>query len=257
MSFENINVEQRSSNLIQSIRNCSFCGQRGHRITNCNDTRLNDFEVVLQNKKFELEQIHMPEIEARFCYKVWLLDDIDNYIKRAYSVRKCGGILRDHIQVCCEKITSYIWGVLVEEFIPFISDRNYSSYVLPTENEMITDPVIANAVLNNLLLTDEQVNTIVSLLRLSRIKKNTIETEFIQDNNDENPEDCTICYEETNSKMFVKLDCDHKFCNNCMKALLKTCQTNDKKVLCALCRNQITKMTMNNEAVRNEICEFV
>ena len=262
MSFENINPEQRSSALLQSLRNCSFCGQPGHRITNCGDPRINDFELLLQNKKTELEQLYESSIEARFCYKLWLLDDIDNYIKRAFSVRKCGGLLRDSIQICCEKILNYIWGV-EEEFIPFVSDTSFS-YLYDVPNavsvnteQVITDPVITNAVLNNLLLTDEQINTIVSLMRLTRIKKYTIETEFIQDTNDEYTEECSICYEETNSKMFIKLDCDHKFCNKCMKSVLKDCQTNDKDPSCALCRNQIKKMTMNNEDVRNEICEFV
>jgi len=268
MSFENINAENRSSALLQSIRNCSFCGQHGHRITNCNDTRINDFELLLQNKKTELEQVYDSSIEARFCYKLWLLDDIDNYIKRAFSVRKCGGLLRDPILICCEKIINYIWGFHLEEFIPFITDTNMSylydvsplsaSNTVPVITEqVITDPLITNAVLNNLLLTDEQINTIVSLMQLSRIKKYTIETEFIQDTNDEYSEECTICYEETNSKMFVKLDCDHKFCNNCMKSILKTCRTNDTDPSCALCRNQIKKMTMNNENVRNSLGEFV
>lgn len=263
MNSENINAEHRSSALVRRLRNCSFCGQHGHRITNCGDSRINDFELVLQNKKTEVEQLYESAIEARFCYKLWLLDDIDNYIKRAYSVIKCGGLLRDNIQICCEKIINYIW--VIEEFIPFITDTSYLYDVslldvpiaIQEQEQVITDPVIANAILHNLLLTDEQINTIVSLMRLSRIKNYIIEAEYIQDTNDEYTEECSICYEETNSKMFVKLDCDHKFCNNCMKSVLKACRTNDTDPSCALCRNQIKKMTMNNEAVRNEMCEFV
>ena len=259
MSFENINPEQRSSALFTVNRNCSFCGQHGHRITNCNDSRINDFEIVLQNKKTELEQLYESDIESRFCYKLWLIDDIDNYIKRAFSVRKCGGLLRDNIQICCEKILNYIWGI-EEEFIPFITDTSYlydvSPLAVPMENQE-QEQVITVPILHNLLLTDEQINTIVSLMRLSRVKNYIIEAEYIQDTNDEYIEECSICYEETNSKMFVKLDCDHKFCNKCTKSVLKTCRTNDTDPSCALCRNQIKKMTMNNEDVRNEMCEFV
>jgi hypothetical protein len=256
MNSENINAEQRSSTLVRSLRNCSFCGQHGHRITNCNDSRINDFELVLQDKKTEVAQLYESEIESRFCYKLWLLDDIDNYIKRAFSVRKCGGLLRDNIQICCEKIINYIWGI--EEFIPFITDTNMSYlYDVSPLDVPNTDPVITEPILHNLLLSDEQINTIVSLMRLSRVKNYIIEAEYIQDTNDEYIEECSICYEETNSQMFVKLDCDHKFCNKCMKSVLKTCRTNDTDPSCALCRNQIKKMTMNNEAVRNEMCEYV
>jgi len=56
--------------------------------------------------------------------------------------------------------------------------------------------------------------------------------------------ECSICYENTNNN-YCKLNCNHYFCNNCVKMQLEK-QTTCIPV-CALCREEITNIYTNDD----------
>ena len=69
-------------------------------------------------------------------------------------------------------------------------------------------------------------------------------------------EDCPICYEQIGCIDSVLLNCNHKFCGSCVLSTLshqrfKTCSPS-----CAMCRETITTMTVNNNNTYNNISEF-
>ena len=66
---------------------------------------------------------------------------------------------------------------------------------------------------------------------------------------------CGICYEDCENKYFVKLDCGHEFCKDCIKQTLK----NEKKLTpcCAYCRRDIKNFELKLESVKNEFNDFI
>jgi hypothetical protein len=52
--------------------------------------------------------------------------------------------------------------------------------------------------------------------------------------------ECTICYENISSNC-AKLNCNHIFCNNCIKT-----QIQKNNICCALCRQKINNITSDN-----------
>lgn len=52
--------------------------------------------------------------------------------------------------------------------------------------------------------------------------------------------ECTICYENISDNC-AKLNCNHIFCNNCIKT-----QIQKNNICCALCREKITNITSDN-----------
>jgi late competence protein required for DNA uptake (superfamily II DNA/RNA helicase) len=67
--------------------------------------------------------------------------------------------------------------------------------------------------------------------------------------------ECEICHEENENKNFVKLNCGHEFCKDCIKKSLQ----NEKKVTpcCALCRGDITNFDVYEESIKNEFNELI
>ena len=67
--------------------------------------------------------------------------------------------------------------------------------------------------------------------------------------------ECNICYEEIEKKMFVKLDCGHEFCKDCIKQSL---QNEEKKnPCCAFCRRDIKNIELKLESVKNEFNNLI
>ena len=52
--------------------------------------------------------------------------------------------------------------------------------------------------------------------------------------------ECAICYENISCN-YANLNCNHIFCNNCIKTQIQT-----NNICCALCRTQITNITSDN-----------
>jgi len=67
--------------------------------------------------------------------------------------------------------------------------------------------------------------------------------------------ECSICWDKKDSDKFVKLNCNHEFCNEC---IVKTLATNKHRApCCALCRADINNITSRNVDVQNEISNAV
>lgn len=56
-------------------------------------------------------------------------------------------------------------------------------------------------------------------------------------------------------KNFIKLDCGHEFCKDCIKQTLQ----NDRRKTpcCAFCRTDITNFEIKHESIKNEFDELI
>jgi hypothetical protein len=157
-----------------------------------------------------------------------------------YAVRKCGAVMRDNVFTCIEKISTYIFN-LNDESNYLLNDPNFQS------NNFYT--MINNARL--LYLTGALPSTppkfkIESVLDLT------------DDNEGENSCDveCAICYESKIQNKFVKLNCSHSFCGECIENTLKTC-TVKTTPCCALCRSPIKTILSTDVNITNILAEYI
>ena len=64
-------------------------------------------------------------------------------------------------------------------------------------------------------------------------------------------ESCVICYEDYPSSNFVKTNCEHSFCKNCVIGTIRILPEN-KKLCCAMCRSTVTHLSCyNSESYTN------
>lgn len=267
-----MSAENRSS--INFQRCCSFCRRTGHRITNCNDERLDDFERRCIDS---LNDNQFNEIS----FRNYLLDQaiIDPQLLKAFAIKKCGLSTRHQINTYIENIINY--------FRPFMSERQNAGIA---SHEQVQQSVQNQSIaimsqtsllrsMFNLLSTsistndNERTNAIEQIRaymlfieaireigeydedklndRKFNINTNVIEFDEITDEKC----DCDICYENCSKKDFIKLNCNHEFCKECIKNSLK----NERKDIpcCAVCRTQIVSFGIRDEIIKNEFTELI
>lgn len=286
MSFENISAENRNGAIMQ--RCCSFCRRVGHRITNCNDDRLSNFyrtctEYIVNNglntfKNFLLNQAYL-----------------DPNLIKAFAIRYCSNVTtRDQIGVCINNIVhlfrnqynnnNQIEATAIEARSPNPEPQTASESQVAEETPTASGTENINVILSrdSLLRTlfyismidrGRQAETLTQvgdyllfmemIDRINRTseevfgaRKFNIETKISdnQENLDEKCE-CDICYESYEKQNFIKLNCNHEFCKDCIKKTLQ----NERKLIpnCAFCRSEIKNFEISNDSIREELNEFI
>jgi hypothetical protein len=106
------------------------------------------------------------------------------------------------------------------------------------------------------LLFSEMIQTIREESRESRENRKLNILSLIETNNnmDENCE-CNICWDEKEKNKFVKFNCNHEFCKDCVIKSLRSEQRD--KPCCALCRTEVKSITSRTSLVKNELAEFI
>jgi hypothetical protein len=70
--------------------------------------------------------------------------------------------------------------------------------------------------------------------------------------------ECAICYDDVlPKKNFVILNCQHQFCKDCFKSSVKNTPYNKYMPTCALCRADVTEITIHDESVKDELADFI
>jgi hypothetical protein len=251
----NINVNHRHhpnrrANNNSITRCCSFCRRSGHNINLCNDQRLHDFHNLCRYKKIEFENSVSPmDSFKEWIYEYWSGNE---QIVKAYAVNRCGALMRYRTFDLIESIMIYFYGdeyILGDTLPPLISETDEEE---DTEENIIntiefirdyrTFMMLLRAVTQpDLITTSERKFTIQSEL-------NEIESEDICQ--------CNICFEDFNVTNFVKLNCKHEFCKDCIKQTLKSCNSFTDPT-CAYCRTPISVFGFKNNDVQNEFSEMI
>lgn len=265
MNLDNINPENRTTTNMNrlrqqknqrrnnnfAIRSCSFCRRPGHNINLCNDQRLQDFDSLCINKKIEFEYCQNP-ISAfeDWIYEYW--NDNKTLVK-AYAVNKCGALMSDRLYIIIERIMIHFYD---DEYL---LRENGASLQIENEDFHIES---GEEISNNLEFLRD-LRTLMMMMRM--LTQPDLQTDSerkfaIQSNLDkiESQEkcNCNICYDEINVTNFVKLNCNHEFCKECIKSTLKSCNIFSEP-MCALCRAPIKKFTFKNSDVQCELTEMI
>jgi len=229
-----------------SQRSCSFCRELGHRVTNCNDQRLIDFEISCNMQKvlYELETTISDDAKNRL--RNWLFEKMlyQPQTVKAFSYSKCGATRRTDPADILHKIVEYVFRVdetTNDDFIPLNNDNS---------NRFLThDSSLAFSLLNlSVTQIDEQI--VPSIQSINAVVEPTEECEL------DVSFECNICYDETltNAKS-CKLNCQHNFCVNCIATLIKTSHAQNKLASCAYCREIINEITVTKSSTLDQIFE--
>ena len=247
-------IQQRVINMQASVRQtsrkCSFCRCAGHTVNQCNDGRFMVFELACIQQKQLVQNLYpsdMPEQATNpmqeFVNRL-VLYSIDNTSRmvKYYAVRKCGAVMRDNGFTCIEKITTYIFN-LNDESNYLFNDPNFQS------NNFYT--MINNARLIDLTIVQPS-NPISTKFKIDSVLDLTDDNEgkLICDT------ECDICYESKMQNEFVKLNCSHSFCGECIETTLKTC-TIKTGPRCALCRESINRILSKDVNINTSLAGYI
>ena len=266
------------SSMRNLIRRCSFCKHISHNILTCNDSRLIEFENLCSIKKCSLTILNIRNNNnySIFQFKQWLCSYYleNEMLVKSFAISRCGAISRNNISICVDKITDYIYEnneTSESEFISLLdnNDNNIINNIHNDNDNNIITSIESLLILYNNTQTNNnnQVDTahidrdiLISYILfreqniIQKTKYNiTLSTNNLQDINELNKIcECSICYEDNlNEINFVKLNCNHEFCKDCLIQVIKKCNTNNKPC-CALCRSKILSIETKSEYIKDE-----
>lgn len=239
----------------QLTRRCSFCRSEGHNISQCNDSELINFQRNLTSRRDELREIHSIDVYNKISYfETWLYGQ-DIHLVKSYAMRFCGAYARNNIRLCVQKIIQILWNVETNVY-----------GVLSQINE-ITEDYIPLPVMSIMDISIEEFNLADYLVD---IRNNNEESRLLNENrkfkinpilcldaeNLDAEEDCNICFEKTQFRNMITLNCNHKFCGDCVSQTFKKC--NELKLPnCAMCRAKTNWFLVNDNKVLQKLKENI
>ena len=271
----------RNYGLTRPQRCCSFCRRPGHAVTRCDSDRIIEFEIMC-----ELEVRSMNTLDE---FKEWLTQNYINnsHLLRAFAVTKLRSNSRVTVLESIDLISQYIFetyknlpvetapveeGVLPdnieEDLMLVLSELRNIEHIQPLQevepvyNEQFVSSrrreymrymadVLVFTMLNNMLPTDGEEPLAIGTRTDIR---SSIDDKFVEDQS-AMANECSICWDKKESGKFVKLNCNHEFCNECV---IKTLAANKHRApCCALCRADINNITSRSIDVQNEISNAV
>ena len=227
----------RIFNHINHINRCSFCDGVGHNIRTCTDTRITEFEEECQLSKNFCEWT----LDPRNTFKDWLMEYyliVDREVVKAFAISKCNCRLYSNIDEILVNITNYIYEDQ-EEINTGLIQEFYN--LLQTHSEQDNED---NEEEENIEATD----------------KFNIATTIEEIDEQQGAEicECAICYEDgIPKKHSVTLNCKHQFCKDCFKGCLKSAPVYRDLPRCALCREDISAITIHDASVKSEFDEYL
>ena len=241
----------------QLIRRCSCCRSEQHNISQCNDSRLINFQTNLVSRRDELREISSIDTENKIAYfETWLYGQ-DHHLVKSFAMRFCGAYSRNNLQLCVSKIVSFIWDVEQDFWGNQVSIQDYIA--LPIENvsqesldllDLRLDEFLASLRNDREQTSENRKYNITGLLCLE-IESEERTTKQILEELD-TIENCNICYEDKQNRhmVSVSLICKHKFCGDCVSQTLKKCNPLSFPT-CAMCRTKIDFLIVKDEEILN------
>jgi hypothetical protein len=234
----------RAIEYINRTNRCSFCNGVGHNIRTCTDTRIADFEEECRLSKTFCEWTENP----RNTFKEWLMEYylvVDSQVVKAFAISKCNCRMYSNIDVIVDKIASYIYEDH-EEIIDNSSLLEVYELLLSLQNP-------------NSQEESNNINPDTTDTPDTPDKFNIATTiEEIDEQQGAEICECAICYEDDiPTKHRVTLNCKHQFCKDCFKGCLKSTPVYKDLPSCALCRADISTITVHSESVKSDFSDFI
>ena len=277
MSLE-INTENRNGNRINGNRCCSFCRTPGHNITRCNSELIHVFERNL----FIFIQILVSERQNN----ILIMENLRQYLLnkalqnpslvRAFAITRCGARSRSYMDHCIILIIQFIQPFIMELIHQTERNNESSNPEEPhgEESQLLhhlqqidfsqlgIQEIVENETNIYATIFADIIRFIEIIRRMSQTRTSELNRKFqiktkISDNIEKMEEkcECNICYEEREHKLFVKLDCGHEFCKDCIRQSLQNEQRQNP--CCAFCRADIKSFELKSESIKDEFNDLI
>jgi len=271
----NLNAENRNVLLPLPVRRCcSLCRNTGHNISTCNDSRLIQFEQLCVERKGSLSVGQ---------FRDWIEDysRVNPIIVKSYAVRYCGCTIRQHMFSYIDYIIRRIQ-TLSSRSRDIVQQRenqysNLRQHEIRPNGRLQMQQEILHESQELALLQETQAFTLLVLRRIRDMaflrsiitaelsleeqtneirtnRKFNIQTKILEYINTDECE-CNICYDSKEKQTFIKFNCSHEFCKDCVKQTLKNVRT--EKPQCALCRAEIKNMELTSQEIRDEFNDLI
>lgn len=236
-----ITINQSNEETYNTNITCIFCHETGHDVIGCCDDRLLTFNIECFEAKRRFNRYNRDT--APYNFRNWLFDKyIENSeVVKAYAMKKIGRVIEfngvynvlSNIMLC-DYPNDYLFSMQN-------INRNTIRYINPISNiDNNSDVINLSMVFNATELFEEIDNYNNSKNKIIVILENPCSK--CEDY------ECPICYDIFKKTKFVKLDCKHEFCSECV---LKTMKTNTK-LSCALCRTDTKQLVCYTEEIKNK-----
>jgi hypothetical protein len=266
---------------------CSFCRSPGHNIIRCNDDRLTDFEAlcVTQMRIFERSNSDMRQNLQNWIIETRVTNSANQHLLKSFAIKKCRAVSSSDILSCVILITQYIHTTYSLRRNIYVNHRSGQHIIIRPNNfeqDVLTEFIHES---DNNLQDDDQTNEINNQINLLNqdiaremlyalvyqnsvnrylAEQQTLTRKFnisllldIKNETNETNEtnDCNICYENKEKHLFVKFDCDHEFCKECVVQSL----INDRRHYprCALCRGEIKTCKTTSTSIYEELLKIM
>jgi len=266
------NHENRNARtVLPTRRRCSFCRNPGHNISTCNDRRLIAFRELC---------IDIESSLGYAIFRTWLLNySTENpNIVRAYAVRYCNCPIRTYMHTCVNVILAQMRELnandgLRERVQPAEGEEPQQARPqteMPRDNDDETLGRLITVRLSHMIgqyalfrgLTENRITTSIMILdminsiqdEITNNRKFNIQTNIVECAHT-NECECYICYDNKAKPQFLKLNCGHEFCKDCIKHSLKNVRT--ERPQCAFCRAEINNMELSSQAIRDEFNDLL
>lgn len=255
---------QQSSRVVQRVTHCSFCRQQGHRINNCSSTELLNIFLMFKNKFNTLMQNGSTSFGTEM--DVFMSNFGMNKL-RAVSIRFCSSRSTDTIQKMKNDIMQTLENnYMISTMTTLTHNTNHLNLNNLNNNNRFNNYLMreyGDALINqdNLISNNEfailwQTRQTMDVRYISLDRTIFIDTEeekiekpnikiYLNDTTNGVKDDllmnCCICLnDDILKKESVKTNCQHEFCNGCLKGWVNSNHKN-----CPICRSEINKIFVN------------
>ena len=222
---------------ISNNRCCSFCGNSDHNIRYCDSPSIGHIERSIAQGYYTIVQLG-PNNKEYFINRVvnWFsFKDIRVLAVTSGLARASGYNKLQYAEVIYTLYRQASNNILIDE-ITWSIDRTRTPSVLDT--------------FANIASTIETTETIKKYNIIPVFASENINIETINC-------ECCICLDnEVNMNNIVKLNCMHQFCCNCVVTTIKKHNNMYKEPSCALCREIIIDIEVNNLDNYNIVSQF-
>lgn len=142
-----------------------------------------------------------------------------------------------------------------------LNDTRILADTLRLAETLIRDPAVLQRdprILDIAILVELRLLMLTEVLNGVRIQMPPRIHSRVETNEDEQLDNncsCSICWDEKELINFVKLDCKHEFCKDCIIAT--TTHNNGKVPCCALCRAEVNTVISRTDEIQTEILRVI
>jgi hypothetical protein len=245
----------------QNIRCCSFCRGSGHNVNNCNHIGLRSYfkSCAINRIIFDYQDINNSERN----FTQWLIHDNNTWHRliKAFASRYCQVPLKVDTVERINKVTRYFYGLSYSFIMNMVNPHNNYLVSLALTNY----PVLINMNFQERIQYIRGLQNIIELLETpnNNVLDELSQTIIMKHNEPEhdtttclnNATECSICYNETPEKKYVRLNCNHSFCGDCVLNMMKK-RTSDH-IKCALCREVVKDVTIKDSEIMAEMTNYI